>query len=58
MSGYEYSIANVTGFSHIRAGNHDVPGLVKMMGVDLFNRRLEKGFERETRTRGRWGPGS
>jgi predicted alpha-1,2-mannosidase len=30
---------------------HDVPGLVEMMGRELFNRRLEEGFERSARHR-------
>jgi len=30
---------------------HDVPGLVERMGPELFNRRLEEGFERSARHR-------
>ena len=30
---------------------HDVPGLVEIMGRELFNRRLEEGFERSARHR-------
>ena len=28
---------------------HDVPGLVNMMGKDLFNKRLEEGFEKASK---------
>jgi predicted alpha-1,2-mannosidase len=30
---------------------HDVPGLIALLGQDLFNRRLEEGFERSVRHR-------
>ncbi|WP_260403756.1 GH92 family glycosyl hydrolase [Phocaeicola sartorii] len=49
LSGYKWIEGN--GWQYTWYVPHDVPGLIKLMGKDLFNERLEEGFEKSVKHR-------
>lgn len=49
FSGYKWIEGN--GWQYTWYVPHDVPGLVESMGADLFNSRLEEGFEKSVKDR-------
>lgn len=49
LSGYKWIEGN--GWQYTWYVPHDVPGLIRLMGKDLFNERLEEGFEKSVKHR-------